>query len=186
AQPRSPVGLRVGRSSGDVRPLGAAPGPRPSRRGGVGGTAPPGTRHRAAEGFRPGRQLRAPRPHGQPGVPGRHGAHEARRHLHNRKGRQGRDGGGGLRPRASHRLGAAGDAAGRGRQPGQRDARREGAGHGELRARVHRPPEDHQRLLRPLRGGLRRPGTPRSLGRRDGLPAVQHPRGDRGDLRGRV
>ena len=53
------------------------------------GSAPPGTRDRAAAGVRPGGQLRPPRPHRQPGFPGRHGPAQARRHLHRREGRQG-------------------------------------------------------------------------------------------------
>ena len=48
------------------------------------------------------------------------------------------------------------------------------------------PPQGDQRLLRPLRRGLRRARAPRALGRRHELAAGGHPRRDRGDRRGRV
>ena len=44
----------------------------------------------------------------------------------------------------------------------------------------------HQRLLGPVRRGVRRPRPPRPLRRRPGQPAAQHHGRDRGDRRGRV
>ena len=45
---------------------------------------------------------------------------------------------------------------------------------------------DHQRLLRPVRRGVRRQGPPCPLGGRHGQPAAQHHGRDRGDGRGEL
>lgn len=104
----------------------------------------------------------------------------ARRHVRDREGGRGRHRGRSLRVRAADRPRLAGRDARGGGQPGPGGPRRQGVRDGERAGGLHRPPEGDQRLLRPVRRGVRRPRVPHPLGRWHGVLAVQHHRGDRG------
>ena len=58
---------------------------------------------------------------------------------------------------------------------GQGRARREATIDGELRAGVHAAASSSQRLFGPVGGGVRRQGTARALGGRDGIASERHP-----------
>ena len=112
-----------------------------------------------------------------PGLPGKPlPVRQGRPRLHDR---------GGLRACARDRPQPDRGDEGRAGRPRSGQAHRQGAGHGQLHAGVRQPAEGDQRLLRPLRRGVRRARPSCPLGGRHGLAAARHPGRDRGDRRGR-
>ena len=137
--------------------------------------------HRPGHGLRAGRQLRQRGAHRQPAVPRRQGPARRTRTAARPIGKVGRDFT--VEQAYQHARSVGLDLLAvmrtRARQPGQGEARGEGARHGERGARVHRPPEGDQRLLGPVRRGAGRGRQARALGGRHGLAADGHPGRDR-------
>src|SRR5439155_702551 len=114
-------------------------------------------------------------------------APDRRQALRARQGRPRAHGRAGLPGRARGRALSARDDSRERREPRPGQARRQGAGHGELGRWLRRPAPRDQRVLRPHGGGLRRGDRPaRALRRRHGRAPDGHPRGDRDGRRGRV
>ena len=149
-------------------------------------TAAEGARHRAHQADLADGELRQRGAHRQPALPRRQGAGPAGASAADRQGRARVHARAGLRVRPPDRAQPDRRHEGRAGRPRPGQADRQGAGHGQCHARFRRAAGGDQRLLRPVRRGVRRSRPPRALGGRHGLAAARHPGRDRGDRRGRT
>src|SRR5882672_6661262 len=148
-------------------------------------TAAEATWYRTRETLVADGQLCECRAHRQPALCRRQGAGPAGQANAQRQGRARFHHRAGLRLRPRDRPQHHCRAEGRAGRPRSRQAHRQGAGHGQCHARVRPPAGGDQRLLRPVRRGVRRSRPACPLGGRPGLAAARHSGRDRGDRRGR-